>query len=551
LTEKPSLLSFEEEFARIKNKLGCEEWVDAFLHSEKEGVSEDIYCVLIDADKKEEMLNDPSWAFQMGDGLPEFVIRYNNGEKKTEYYRYSSDSIQPLAILRRFHGIRDDYWEISEEFRHYFNLFEDRKNERFFEIDNNGDEIDVVRMNAGNIKIKLNYIRDFLATKKMALLIQYEFDKSSPKTIKEQNIAEENITVKDGNYCYVYYAGDYDFSFDGKQKSYSRLYGVKVIDSFPTVKVRGFSRDDRKYEEFFIGFNEAGNALYFTCEETKLSDGYKNLEAPNYLTPVFFKKDVLTKYYSQPSKYSINDGQVSCAGLWSLRIDNNHTEYVMVFLGDLGRLEYKEQLHWKHNNLETKDKMSHTCFTRNFQVQFAPPEKSDLFFKSRYEQVKENWKKKMGWDLFQSLSRDDEYHLKTLRIPLTNEQKEFDEQVLSLTKLLIDSLNEKELVKGMPLLEPNSKGISKLEAFLQNRNFHSSQMIKFLRDLQELRSSGVAHLKGSQYDKMKKAFGIGGKELSNVFDGILLEAIKFLNTLDFTVLETKKELYGLNDSNSI
>ena len=54
-------------------------------------------------------------------------------------------------------------------------------------------------------------------------------------------------------------------------------------------------------------------------------------------------------------------------------------------------------------------------------------------------------------------------------------------------------------------------------------------MINFLRNLQDLRSAGVAHLKGKRYAKIKKTFGIGEKELMKVFDDILISSIRTLN----------------------
>lgn len=544
MLKKEPVLNFNFEIAEIKEKFGCEEWVTTVLLNENVASSDTIYCVLIPESMSEEALGDPSWAFQMGDGLPQYVTSYYEGKEETKYYRFSYNSIEPLVILRKFHGIKEEYWEINEEFRHYFNLYEDRKNGKFIEIDDNGDETDVAIMQKDIVRIRLNNIKEFLAVKKMRLLIQYEFNRFSPKTLEEQGIKELDVTVKEDQYCYTLYIRNFDFS-DDNTKSHARLFGVKLIQGFTEVKPRGLFNQDKKYEDFFIGFDENGKEITSTCDEKKLSNFFgANKGAPNYLMPVFFSKDVLAKYYAQPSKYSVHDGSVSCAGLWSLPIDNNHPDHVVVFLGDLGKLKNKEQLYWKHYNLKTKGKISHVAWARAFQAEFADPEKSDLFFKYRYPVVQENWKAKMGWDLFLPLSHEDEYHLKTLRIPLTNEQKEFDEQVLSLTKLLIDCLNEKDLVKGLSV-KPNSKGITKLEAFLESKGFRASEMIKFLRNLQDLRSSGVAHLKGEEYSKMKAAFGIGDKELSEVFNGILVEAIKVLNTLDFRFLGTNSERYGL------
>jgi hypothetical protein len=546
MSEKAATLNLDKEIAEIKEKLGHEEWITVFSLNEAATFSDTFYCALIPESMCEEVLGDPKWAFQMGDGLPDYVIIYQNGKEEIKYYRFSPDSIEPLAILRRFHGLKHNFWEINEEFRHYFDLYEDKKNGKFIEIDDNGDETEVVVIQKDSIRIRSRFIKDFLALKKMRLLIQYEFNRFSTKTLEEQGIKELHLTEKQGDYCFVQYKHNYDFVYEDI-KSHARLFGVKVIQGFAeAAKPRWLEKKNKKYEEFFIGFNEKGEKITFTCDEKRLSNFFgANKEAPNYLTPIIFSKDVLTKYYAQPSKYSVHDGVISCGDLWSLRIDNNNTDYVLVYLGDLGKLENKEQLHWKHHNIETNGKVSHTAWARDFEANFAHPERSDLFFKNRYADVQKNWKDQMGWDLFNPLSTDDEYHFKTLRIPLTKEQKEFDEQVLSLTKLIIDSLNEKEIVKGLAPPKPNSKGITKLNDFLKSKGFYFSEMIKFLRDLQDLRSCGVAHLKGAEYEHMKGAFGIGEKELPNVFDGILIKAIMMLNTIDFQVLGTKPEKYDL------
>lgn len=212
----------------------------------------------------------------------------------------------------------------------------------------------------------------------------------------------------------------------------------------------------------------------------------------------------------------------------------------MVFLGDLGHLSYKEQLYWKGFNVATKGKISHTAWDRGIEAKFADPERSDLLFKQKYHVFSEGWEKKFGWRLFRPLDKGDEHHFKTLRIPLTNEQKEFDEQVLSLVKIFIDSLNEKELEKGLTISKENPKGIDKLEGFLKAKGLVFSEMIKFLRNLQDLRSTGVAHLKGSKYEKVRQEFSIGQKKLSQVFDDILANCIRTLNTLETHFIKEKK-----------
>ena len=132
------------------------------------------------------------------------------------------------------------------------------------------------------------------------------------------------------------------------------------------------------------------------------------------------------------------------------------------------------------------------------------------------------------------LTREDEHHFVSLRVPSTNEQKDFDELVQSLTKILIDSLNEKALNVLIPPGQlPGMKGsIARLESVL--RAFGVSDFephIDFLRKLQNLRSSGAAHRKGGNYRKIADEFQVDSQNLPTVFAGILVKALDVLNFL--------------------
>lgn len=504
------------------------EWITVFQGTKD--YSETIYSGLISRTHVKKSLTDPFWDLHIGNGRPGFVFTWRKGKEVASYHRFSDDGVEPLVIRREFYGIESDYWEISEEFRRYFNLYEDKQSNKFHFIDDNGDEEEAILIEENSIRIKSKYIREFLSVKKMHLAIFFDFNHYSTKTIEEQGIKEYNDTIKGNDFCYSIGARNWDLG-DGF-KSHGWLMGKKLIKGLRNFEPKMFEYKNRDCEEFIIDADKDGKQITFSCDENKLADFFgKNEGSPNYLTPVLFKKEVLTKYYSQPKKYSVEDGYLRCAGLWDLRIDNNHPDYVMVFLGDLGRLSHKEQLYWKSFNVAQKGKMSYTAWARGFEAQFAEPEKADLFFKQRFTTFQEKWKRKFGWTLFLPLPKEDEYHLKTLRIPLTNEQKEFDDQILSLTKLIIDSLNEKELAKGLTLKQ-DAKGIDKLEKFLESQGLKVQGMIKYLRDLWDLRSCGVAHLKGEKYVKLKKNLGVDEKKLSEVFNDILIEAIWTLNSLE-------------------
>ena len=161
--------------------------------------------------------------------------------------------------------------------------------------------------------------------------------------------------------------------------------------------------------------------------------------------------------------------------------------------------------------------------------------RSDLLFKDKYRTFNTFWIKKFSWPLFTPLHEEDIHYFKRLRIPLSESSSEFEELTLCLTKIIIDSLNEKELVKHTSgvNIENSQKGITKLENFLDSHKIRSYEPhITFLRDLQTLRSSSVAHRKGKKFEQIAKIFKINERSSIEIFDDILCKVLKFLIYLE-------------------
>jgi hypothetical protein len=212
---------------------------------------------------------------------------------------------------------------------------------------------------------------------------------------------------------------------------------------------------------------------------------------------------------------------------------NNHRDHVVVWLGDLKFLPYKEQTHWKAFNITRSDReIIYADYTRNIEGNFADPEHPELYFKYKFKLFQKAWNEKFGWYLFQPLSEEDAHYMKSLHVPTTNEQKEFEDQVFSITKILIDSLNSGKLSIGPTINKENPGKIDKLDAFLKSHGLNLPEMISFLRNLQSLRSTGVAHRKGDNYEKVKKFFDIGKKDLPVIFEDILIKCVWVLNTME-------------------
>lgn len=529
-------MTMDDYLGYIQNHWGQEPWVTVYAFEKTQGGVLALYCALIPNQGVAQSLSDVSWDFQYGWGMPGCSIYHGKGFETVTYHRFGSDNgIEPLVYLREFHGVRPDYVEVSEEFRLFHNLYHDRSSDRYKRFDSVGDEEDIIMVTETRVDIKLQAIKQFLAFKDMHLALFYTIDRYSEQTIAELGGTETDETFRSGLGITTLIIKDGRGFLKGVN-TYSRLMGKKLI--------RGFTREQsgiwpfeesKQYEKFVIGYDQNGKPVSHTCNPDVLSNNFgANPGEPHYLTPVFFKRSVLTKYYNEPERYSVEDGYLRCQGLWGLRLDNNHTDYVVVFLGDLGRdLPYKEQVYWRSFNVPPEGGMSEVYFRRSIMGQFTDPGREDLLFKYTFNRFNSKWEERFGWPLFKPLALDDEHHYKSLRIPLTNDQQEFDQQVLSLAKVLIESINEAEVEKLLPDKKEKERGINKLNRLFLMLGWTSyEEQIDFLKYLWDLRE-GASHRKGDPYRRAAHHFGVETKPLIEVFEDILRQAtelVKYLET---------------------
>ena len=503
-------LSQAERLEWLQRDLKMTEMITVYLSDHRGSHNYDISCALIPPAQIEQTLSIPYWDFSPDNG--------------------ATDKIKPLIIDRSFDEMREGYREISEEFRFFHNLYHDRKTDKYIKVDDEGNEYTVAVVKPDSVKIRLKEIRQFLAAKDMYLLVRFYFPEHSEYSLKELGFKKGGSEKRDGPMCWKY-----DFSDQGNSSAVSLLQGKRLIEPLPKSKKR-----NKRHVEFIIDVDENGDEITHTSDPNTLANySGANPDAPHYLTPVHFRKQVLDKYYQQPSKYSVEDSMLHCGSLWVMTIDDHHDDKVCVWLGDLGRdLPYPEQLYWRSYNIPPEGGVSKTYFSRQFMGEARESDRPEHLFRERYQDLQEVCKEYLGWQLLLPLGTGDEYHFKNLRIPATDEQRDFDELVLSLTKILIDSLNErclKTLISGDQ--KAKLKGsIARLEAVLSSHDVEgTAERIAFLRKLQSLRSSSAAHRKGRNYRKIARNFGVESQHLRDVFAGIIWQALDVLDYFVFIV----------------
>lgn len=519
-------------------RIGTKPWQTLYLSDDAHTHRFGVWCALLDDEAAVKAMSCDYWDLTIGAGMPGVSQSWIAGEKIDTYERFGGcPGIRPLVLHRSFEGAFQTYVEIAEEFRLFHNLAADHNRGLLLSFDTSGREIEVVRITPNKVQAQLKYLRQFQAGTGLYLAVYIDSTRFSKIPLSEVPEKERRREVVSSSFRCHRTVANYELDSGEGFKTFSLLIGKTILaPPLPeAADVWSFNENDKKQDvSFIVGMDQDGNEVENTSDPDKLSNhSGANSGAFHYLTPVYFRREVLDKYYSEHDRYSVSDGQLKCLGLWSCRIDNDLDSHVVVWLGDLGRdLPYEERLHWRQFNVPPEGGVSKTYYRRNILAEFADAEAPDLVFRREYSDLMTEWAEIHGWPLFRTPTVGDDHLLKTIHAPVTNSQGEFDEQIGRLTKLLVDSLNERELKARATGLEKGAKGIRKLEGFLEATRFpHCQELVQFLRTLQTLRSTGSAHRKGSGYEKITSKLGIQSLRKRDAFRQLLGRANLLLQAL--------------------
>lgn len=452
-------------------------------------------------DLRSRALESAGWDMQVGSGFPGFSQSYEGGEWVTSYHRNSGeDGFEPLVIVQGMYGVVPDAYLISEEFRLLLNLWEDRASGNFYSIGEDGSKELAIEFIGEQIRVRTPLLRRYQAARQLDLYLYADtrvFVESSEKPEAFDGLNEGDHIENDA----VIFMGVGDLGGFRDKELFSRLLVKRVLPPPPQEKsgIWPWDRQDEEFPEFIIGEDVDGRPVKHTCDPDKLANYFgKNPEAPHYLTPVFFKPEVLKRYYDDPAIFEVSDGRLRCGSLWGVQIDNGNPKAVMVFLGDIGRdIPSSHRDHWRAYNIAPTGAMSESTFRRSFLAQFAETENPEHLFKNAYLAIQRAWFDTWGWGLYRESSGSDAELIQRVRIPLNNTDTEFEAQLLNLAKLLVDLLNESAIAADSPPVE-NEKGISKFKRFLESVGYeHTDRDIALLRRIQGLRSRIAAHTSGS------------------------------------------------------
>lgn len=447
--------------------------------------------------------------------------------------------VEFFCQVRQHHDLRLPSVEISFPFLWYWDAIRDGN--RWFYLNRAGSDEELVRAevseNSYCVEVRALELRQYLTARDRALVVQQDY---VPKT-ETTDISRVDAKHRD-SWCYFTWLCTSEPSL-GERPGFSRLLGQYIVGpmSGPRVPRWQERQASQTYPELQYGIDpRTGAALRHTCDPEQLGTYFDRDDSRlHYLTPVCFKREVLGRYTSQPSRYCVTATRLSCLDLWGMAISTNTAGLVEVYLGDLGRdLPPDEWNHWLGYNVAPEGRMAEDRFRRDFLNQ--PACSRDLpgnlrRARSAAAKASDNL---LGAPVWKDLKEPERTEFDRLHAPMSSEPRALSGPVLTLTKSLVDAIDPRPLRSYLGDQAKDLQQLGLLDAFVKSLSGNDSISAVF-KNLQRLRSSGgIAHLSGADRDKAVERMGIVGMSPQQAFDSIclrltdaLIEITKLINNL--------------------
>jgi hypothetical protein len=467
------------------------------------------------------LLESPDWEVRHQDhGKPYFFT--SGTDSDVQFAPNTSETVDgteflPFVLHRTFPDSSRNTVELVQHFLLYHEAFHDEERSAFARIDDAGESHTVARIEpcGSGIAILVNEhdLRDYLAAQRCVLVRYHDHRRVSTEDIRadiEGDFEERILGTERTSFRLWLNTRD---ALSGAYEGHSRLLGKDIIEGYPEADARHTGGATREYETFVIDEGPSGDEIVETCNPDELSNYFTDRGKPHFLTPVFFRRDVLTKYYAAPSKYTVGPRYLSCYTLWGLRMDETREQLVQVWLGDLADLPYMEQKHWRQYNVRPQGQITNERWRADFGAEFTDlplsqhPHRHALQLRGR---VNDLTVAAYGEPLFRDMASGDAYVVNTFHVPLTDEIQEADSQIQAAAKLFVDALDESLIVRLGGDREQKGS-INRLKSWLGTMGLAESAVgtiVSPLRDIQSLRSSGSAHLKGKNYARALHTAGV-------------------------------------------
>ena len=397
--------------------------------------------------------------------------------------------------------------EFTPSFRWWLELVT-RPDESMYRTNNAGRDEEVVkvrRMGEGEYEVAVSarHLRKYLAARGMVLVVQHSH--CGTVAMPDSGRIELEVKTKVASFSYIAWAatglGGYCATLTGKHL----VLPFAAAGRHPDDPIR-----PEKFQEFIVNVDSS------TGEEIRLSC---RGEGSTYLIPVFFDSDVLTRYRDNPARYLLQRTDVRCHGRWMMDIDVNDDGLVQVWLGDLANLPESEREHWLTHNVPPRGGVTITRALRDLAGRWVEDDRPDpdRLRRARADLIVA-FKERFGNTPYKQLGAEDARNFSSLALCTNSTEGQRNQGIIALAIGIVEALDVKVLRK---VAGTDEQSLNCLHKIVEDASGNASDLVGPLRLLQGLRSTGAAHMKGSNFDATLVRAGLDSLSPDKQFEQIV------------------------------
>ncbi|TDB88222.1 hypothetical protein E1264_12075 [Actinomadura sp. KC216] len=417
-----------------------------------------------------------------------------------------------------------------------------RQGDRWVYLDSAGRDSELARVRAEGpddyyVEVQAMALRHYLHVRGMALLLAVQVDQDHPTL---DSVAREHHALENDWASMEFQIYDYEADLaDGRFIAATSLHGQYVVRPAENAPGPAWCTDETPttYPDFIYGI-DASSGKPLTVQPTRANAGIDGSPGPHFWTRVYFDAQVLNRYLSEPRRYTVTANLIQCLHIWTLSIGRTSDGLIEVDIYDLSRMPWLEWSHWKAHNVPPSGGEPDEGKLRRErlnQVASGPDIVREL--RAAVKKANEAAQQHAGWPLWRPLEEPTATEWDTLHPPVVNDRSALQGPLLTLCKVLADSLDAKRIKKALVAeVAKDTKSLALLQQYIDELG-GPANAVGPLRDLQTLRSQGgFAHYAGGSTEKALDRLVNGLRNTSEIFEYICHNLIEMLDSITATIV---------------
>ena len=448
-----------------------------------------------------------------------------------------------ILYIREFEGVpsREKYFELDQMISQVLDIHFLEERNAWCKLDGHGDIEDIVKVieieglhreDFNKIVVfKKSALDEFACVGNYSLCRRFDFTRYNPKGFPGWSHTNESVNFTNGRNIFGTLCVEENVGSFSRGIQIARCNSVSKESIIDKLWGREISGGPKQYASFITMDWKNETIAEISCAPDSLSNYFTESNLPFEISPAFFKPEVLLKYKSDREKYKLNNYSISCRGAWYLKSYGiNDAGQVFSYVGDLNRLPYSEQLHWKQYNEPPNAGLPKRTIETDFCGMWSDVEDPLISLKTFLRKLS---KLDVGWWTLKGDNSPEK-----LNYPYTSSTDDWEEEILNLDQVIIEGFNEKWLRKKTAelgiLTDPSYRSLKLIEELLKGFGYeedHAENIMSPFREIHNLRSKLKGHTSGEEAVLLRKNALIQFRSYYMHYRNLISECIESLEIL--------------------